>query len=567
MNKALLEEFIQIPPMSLYTIQPIADLLDKISGQEITREELAHARHQVQKTLARKEKIPAQAHSTVIEQKYLQYFNKIEKKFSRAGKLSRTRLIHLIDQLLRREHFAYYEKIHEPAHRNFFISGFPTIEECYDIAFYNKKAPRNPKAHHKHWWRSCVHYARLERNPAGIVIGNIQIDAPTKITWRNPHHQQILLMRKNLYRSLVQEALTHAMACRPPRIFFHSGETMERAQHCLIASTFRMQKITEDNFADYQARYEELQPDLANIEVGTQSPYYDKKHGGYGLVIEKTANAYKALYRGPDNRGQGLSNHMFTEFWNMGGADVKPDKAWKVYCEIFDLKFKLRKTKDYADFLALIESYFRALDSSYRPTHSGEKLSTLKELLVPIVPPRNEGSSTDAEDSSSVIKDKEAYEAARTKYLEELDNALDKFLIKYNYQKPFCVGFPQYKVVSLAPATAARLNRSAVLLYHPERDAAQIKTFPPPDALRPKIGKSYVIKKGEEELPLMKIKHRRLNNFMFYEKTLPEVFDRLGLKYRKTTITTDWIGHAIRSEVWEIIGDWGHWAKKPLVSF
>ena len=551
--------------MARYVIQPIAALLEGTSAREFQRADLRGAQRRVEKTLRQKQKHPAQAHSALIERKYLEYFREIEKKFSRAGKISRTQLIKTTDKLIRREHLCYYGKTHAPAHNNYFLKLSPKPSKCYDIAFYNKLAPANPKAHHKHWWRNSVHYARIERKGKEALIGNIQIDAPSAPDWKNNEARQILLMRKNIYRTMVEEALQQALRHRPRRVLFHSGETMQLAQHNNDAGLFKV-KITKKNYADYQIRHDNFIAQLAAAWPGEPTPRYNKQLSYPGIILHKN-NGYTAIHRKGYQGGMTLLDYIKLEAEKTAGGRL-PKRTRQALKRIDLMKKKLWKTNDYKKLLDEIEQIFNYINPERTSKLISQKIATLKKLFTPLPPPTRRPSDH-PHDPRPVIKKHSSFFAARLAHGVKLDQALDKFLISYNYHLEFRRAYPAHKIIHLSARTAERLERSPVLLYHPVRDAGCIKTIRIKDIICPKIGESYLIPKENlnTKWPLMKFTHPRINNFMFYEKTLPKIFQRLGLKYRKTIIELDGLNTTKCSEAWEILSDLEAWRKKPLVSF
>ena len=77
--------------------------------------------------------------------------------------------------------------------------------------------------HHDDGERKSVFYCRAEWQDKNILLGNLQIDAPRQELFQNTAQENILLRRRNLYRTMVQEALKHAVSAGAQKIIFQAG--------------------------------------------------------------------------------------------------------------------------------------------------------------------------------------------------------------------------------------------------------------------------------------------------------------------------------------------------------
>ena len=87
------------------------------------------------------------------------------------------------------------------------------------------------KAHHYDNHIGSVYYARFEETAQHVLIGNLQLDDCTeKTNWSHPDRQKIMLQRKNLYLSMVQESIKHALKSDHKEILFQTGDAALTAQ-------------------------------------------------------------------------------------------------------------------------------------------------------------------------------------------------------------------------------------------------------------------------------------------------------------------------------------------------
>ena len=260
----------------------------------MTTAELEQIEAKIIKQRARKQANPAQKHSCVVEDNYLKILSHLKTHFSAQGSLSVKELLRRTNQFIKDNDFHYIARRHRIAHSNLF---YHAVDKAYDVAFYNRQATKVIKGHHTYRGLRSVFYARFEEQADHVLIGNLQIDdrRPDN-SWNKREVRAILLMKKNIYRAMLQESLKVAIAGKKPRILFQTGDSEQFAQRANLISPLKKIKLTAQNYPRYQKAHAELLEKFSALRPGDAALNFSYKHDAYGVIIEKSADRYKSLF-------------------------------------------------------------------------------------------------------------------------------------------------------------------------------------------------------------------------------------------------------------------------------
>ena len=526
--------------MNNYTIRPIQKLIRRTSGAHVPQTELAAIVRQVQKTKTQKEASPEQKASVVLEDEYLKILTMLDEAFAGQKHLAKSRIIELVDQYIRENNLYYQAVRHETEYRNYFYSPEES-EQFYDIAFYNPLASQENEGHHTHAGMTDIFYARLEEKDDTVLIGNLQIDDSLKANpWADSAREKIMLARKNLYQSMVQETLKHALKTGKPKIMFQTGDAALIAQRDRQNETWHTVDMQGETYRRYQALYEGACREFDAVAVGENS-IVPHRHFDYGLVIEKQPDYYRSYhqYAAPDgSKLMELVGHHF----HSGAGRAQKDK-------FYEFRNPLQRDIKQSNACAVLETVngiFKLLEPNYVEQSREEKLKYLDEQF------------------SEQPTHQEPYPGIRPE-----DEILDKFLIKFNYHKIFLAQHPSLETMVLPPHMQEKYRSSALRFYDPNAKDS-IVTFYRKHIEPPVPGKIYVLHERDLGRPL--IKNQRYTDemeviFYYYEKILPETFARLGLKFKRVEITRNSYGVPMKSTAWLITDGLDKLQDEALASF
>ena len=164
----------------------------------------------------------------MVEDNYLKILAHLKDNFNNRSRLSTAEILTLTDQFIQDNNFSYFARETPVAQQNIF---YDAADRVYDVAFFNRAAANIIECHHKYQGLSSVFYARFEEKDDHVLIGNLQIDDRHKNNvWAQNDLRTILLMRKNIYRAMIQESLKFALAGKKLRIFFQTGDSEQHTQ-------------------------------------------------------------------------------------------------------------------------------------------------------------------------------------------------------------------------------------------------------------------------------------------------------------------------------------------------
>ena len=290
----------------------------------------------------------------------------------------------------------------------------------------------------------------------------------------------------------------------------------------------------------YYKLYEETCRAFEAVAVGENS-VVRHKHLGLGIVIEKQPDFYRSYHEYSESDGSTLKD-LIGHYYHSGAGQAQKDEY---YAFSNHMHWDVDERRP-AALLDNLNGIFKLIDPCYKETARKEKLKYLTAALKTMNPQklRIEGRQPDRE-------------------------LIDKFLIKFNYHKIFLKRFPEIKTIELPSSMREKYHCSPLRFYDPS-DEDSIVTFHKKEILRPERGKQYVMHERYLNEPL--VKEARGTGAMeiiyyFYEKILPEIFTRLGLKFKRVKITRNDYGHPLTSTAWLIIDGLDKLQQEPFASF
>ena len=310
---------------------------------------------------------------------------------------------------------------------------------------------------------------------------------------------------------MVQAAIVTALEQGRTKIMFQGGAAAQVAQRRDAPELCTRVRMTGKYYQQYTQLYQALRKKFDEAGVG-DSAIVDHFRQGGGVIIEKTPTTYQAHHNFFTPDGKTFFNLLEDHFniYNFNG--------WSKH-EKFETSEARVRSSFYADDMAAtlkhIEQMFQAIDPDYIPDRPAEKLKYLRELVAPL-------------------------DRHKIEYMANYSRLLDKFFIKFDYHKLYLQKNPNIRAVKLTPQLAQKYHKSALRFYD-INDKEGIKTFRVKDLVEPQRGKTYVIPTAELGRPIIKNTGREFGAeglFTFHEKTLPEIFTKLGLGYKAVKIST-----------------------------
>ena len=262
--------------MDNYTIRPLEKLLRDPSKGAVKPGDIA----QIQKKIAgqRNKKIAAglSGKALATETAYLEILANITVHFAKNPKLTKEKIKTIINAYLRENNLYYYPVKHAIAHENTFYAKKHN-KNFYDVAFYNAAVSEGSGHHRDKNGRGSIFYARFEEYQDLILIGNMQIDEiAQEVPWKGHKFGGILAKRKNLYLTMVQEAVKQGIRSGKKKIIFQGAKSLAHSQWNKLPGDIQLETvlINEANYEKYSKKYQECIENFDKI----QEQVYKKGH-------------------------------------------------------------------------------------------------------------------------------------------------------------------------------------------------------------------------------------------------------------------------------------------------
>ena len=526
--------------MNFHTIKPLADALGQTDKPYWKFGDLAQIEAKIGNQRQKKLADPQQKHSVVVEDNYLKILSHLKEKFANQSRISTAELIALTDQFIQENDFLYIPQQKHLAHRNVF---YDKAERAYDVAFFNRSAKQFIECHHKHRGLSSVFYARFEEKDDHVLIGNLQIDdRHENNSWTQKDVRAILLMRKNIYRAMLQESLKFALAGKKSRIFFQTGDSGQHAQRINLSYRVKKIKINNQNYAKYRALYEKTLEKFDALQQGDFALNFNYSKGRFGIVIEKSPERYKSVFGCYADSYSSLLSAVHIYYEQTLEHDLLPPHRWprpelgKIVAAHESKMLNKYFRHQPLGVLNEINKIFTIIDPNYKENNRKEKLAYLRKHVC---------GSAHAGVAHGVI---------------------DHFLIKFGYHEIFLKQLPFMRMVKVSERVRD-IHSTGMAFYDTRYEKHNTETFDRASIIIPEIGKSYIINAnfpGQELIPADFFEKSLYN---FYDKELPKLFAQEGLKFKKTFIHTKIAGEIVRSTAWEIKTGIKKFKERPLVIF
>ena len=535
--------------MDQVTINPIAQLLRNNPTKATFKfGDLAQVVEKLSKARDKKLKNPKQMHSVVVEQKYIEIIKRVLAELTPKSQITRTTLQARVDQLLRQENLYYVAQKAEKAHNNFF---YRTTEprtpkdRPYDLALYNlgtARAPGEEKFHHYNEnTQPAVHYMRCEPRGREILFGNMQVDNSSPERWRDAGAAQILLTKKNIYASMVQEAIKHALDNNYRRIKFQCADAVTQAQE------FHLQpvKITKKNLAYYRRRYHQALEEFEAAILGAPSKLLHPPNTR-AVVFRKTPN---------EVRTEG--------YFRCAATGVFPNN-YLLYTVVLSLYHN--KNKNYFHELFLIKN---ALEQN----KLRRVLQLVQKIFIATGVPSSELTARQVRPLTALAALTKNCSKAQPLTTKKFYTLIDKFLITQGYEKAY---LRRYRNMTKITKTAPRSGENKFNYINTAKSVDRVimrREF----IIKPQIGKIYFqdrnlnfpflydLKKYNKANGLANSREgREIRAVSWYDEILPEVLKRFKLGYRRVRIK-DPKGQP--AHAWEIDRGLEEFAARPIMIF
>ena len=526
--------------MENITIRPLVKLMSaETPSGEISLGDLTQVITKIENTIAQKQKNAQQKKSIHIDKKYLTVLKCLKKNFAGKKKISKTKLATQLTRLLKEAQLYNYPRVERAAHGwNIFYQhtqkGENLETQAYDLAFYNELTPKSSGKHHTDPEKNLpgLYFARCEQRGPEILIGNLQIDGLAPKLWKNRNIGEIMSQKKNNYLSMVQETIKHSLENNCSKIMFQCGDAVEYAQW---GNRYRDEvTITKDNIAHYTAQYEEALKKFDQAQRRGLAPH-DEDEGV--IVIKKTKEKY---YHGHIDSINTRCNYSY-----LFAVLNELHEGSRSYVNQRDIvaAADLMQENDLPAALTKINDMFTGLRAYYYNHNYNqnwdEKIKYLRKIQKKFTGVR------------------------KPERLKNFVININDFLIKFEYEQEFLKLFRDYKKIKLRGPR----RHSARHCYLEEQPLRYYSIFYRKEIVKPELGKTYKI----ETYPRCNFLHKNFNYYQgaivhivnFYNKILPEVFDKLNLKYRKVPINNN----KVSAHAWEIIGGLEEFKQRPMTVF
>ena len=519
--------------MKKITLQPVIKFLDSLNRDYVFFNEFQQLE---QKIINRREQnlaVTGHTDSVETDTRYLEIIQKLKSQFAGQKKISCAQVLTGLSKILVTENWTYKKARHKSKHKNIFRRD-SSINDYYDVAFYNKAHTRNRgRSHYQHRGMSSVIYARCEEfpdEPEKILIGNLQKDT-RQTGWTEPGIGKILQQPKNLERELIQQVVKHALGKKKTKILFQAGDAVQLAQWDAVK--IKKIVINEKNYPQYLKNYQKKLKQFAKLSVGDEFNYPDEE-----IVYEKTGDYFKTYYAPkvmdsaikfllktiPEQKNDTLLRSALAGRWSGIGLAIAQDNE--------ELLFER--------FNNLLE------DLGIAPQARRDRREKIKYL-------------------AQIARTWRAQEQGTDNTTTTLMPRLEKYLEKFNYHQALCAAWPHMRMV----AWGGKNHYLDLTIAH------NICTFYREKLFRPELGKTYY-----KEVNVFNYNriyqdyHYRRENFkdrifFWYEKRLPKILKSLGLTCRRVPIVTTRSSDSkkVEAHAWEIIAGLERFEQRPLTRF
>ena len=532
-----------------YTLRPLEKLFT--GANPVTKDAVLKLIETVKTRQAQKLKNPAQKHSALIEEFYLAALDEILHKFSDKKKLPALMIRQMVDKYLRRQQLYFLKEVEEIAHDNLFYGRDEA--DSYDLAFYHPAAPTNAKAHHHAKGQSSIFYARLEARRNEILIGNLQIDDNNKVDWENKAQGAVLLAKKNLYRTMLQESIHHALKMGAKKIMFQTADSMSFAQFDRRAYIDKV-TITEKNLAAHEKAYMRLQSGLTKIKpkfypAQSKHPVLDYLRPQTNadtpdqqldlVVVENNPRELKYMHVNNRNPITGRFHWAFCEYYKHGYAPLTHVDQELMMGFNIGLVRKIADGDKEGAWYLMVE-LLKAM--------SGEELDN------PDLMRRQFERAIDLQ--AGVRRDP----AER-----DWPPWLNDYFIEFGYDQKFMARHPEIKMVQQKNCPVGTLVQGNRFYY--AANQGNYKVLDKSSIKKPRIGKEYMIwsYQGRKKVISPTVENFQMLNW--YEVLLPEILTEFGLKVKKVVITTKKLDKPVKFTAWQICAGLEEFANRPVISF
>ena len=522
--------------MNFYTIKPLAEAFTQHQRDYLKFGDLVQIEAKTRSQRQRKLACPAQKHAHVVEDNYLKILAHVKEQFTGTARLSQREIFKISHAYLEAHKFIYFAKRHRPACKNLF---YTQPDKVYDVAFYIPQNARLLNYHHTHKNEQSIFYARFEEKNDHVLIGNLQIDdRHPGNSWQNAATRTILLMKKNLYRAMLQESLKFAIKTKKKKILFQTGDADLYTQKTHSRTRLGQLKITPDNYADYQKLHENVLKRFDTLQPGMEALNFNYTFNTFGIIITKTADAYTSLFAHDSYLPDDLLNSIISYYDHTNHNATRrtqksPTPIGNQIYFIHETITRMFFARQPASALRAVNKIFRLLDHNYIERHWAEKLAYLKKNLNAPYPPLA---------------------------------VLDRFLIKFNYHKIFLRTHPAIKEVKIS-RTLERAGFTIHRFYDTRYEKQLTETIRKTDIIKPELGHTYIVDKKFPGQALFRSDFFEKRMYNFYDQELPKLFTAAGLKFRRRAIYSRHNGRAIKSTAWEIKTGVEKFKAAPLIIF
>ena len=442
--------------MENLTIRPLLKFMESLKRDYMCAGDWEQLENKLKNQLRAKK---SQGQPTAIDLAYLEIIRQVTEEIAGRVKVANTEIISRVNNIITRSRYAYRKQVHTVRHKDnvFYVTKERSGRtRSYDLAFYHPQAPAKARGHHEDNAARSVYYMRCEERGTKILIGNMQIDPSSSRDWESPEIARIMCQPKNIYRSMVQEALKHALQRGKTEIAFQCGDANEITQW--VAPKLKYLKVTKNNYDKIYKNYLQAQKKFGpeGIQKGTRSTRMVTETW---CVVEKGPKEYKLF------REYVKMNLIFNEILraDIPGVDhatrQKLKRAKKAFHQHIPALVKNIKAQKPKQTLAALEKLVAGVSEQSVPLHKpAQKIAQLKSLK---------------------------YQGDNIYYvLDELKN----FISDWGYDELLMKKFAFLRKVRIPQAEGPD-----DLIYYNHKDTSRTKIVRKKDLHIPQIGQSYLV--------------------------------------------------------------------------
>ena len=448
---------------------------------------------------------------------------------------------------------------------------------------------------------NSLFYLRVENFNKNMLIGNMQIDdLSLDCDDQPPPLSPILYTKRNIYAHMVQQALKTAVAAGVKKIYFQAGHAAELSQWDDDDTIRNRELITPANLPAYEKIYAEQLKELGAIKIGDEE-LYAPKHAPEltrGVVVKKTA---QAVYTRPRDGGLVLPYVLSTApYFNgyrpeINEQTILPDFTKIISCnledtlrtivncasaeigidakncryDLLDIQPILREideSRPEKPAPALIHATHRSLyldlKIAYAAGDAQKMLHALERIFVYVVPPvaptatseklaalqalcaaKPETFKTSGKPVPQMMAVPDDNLGMITKPPVKLYELLQPFLIEFKYHE---------RLQKHIPGTAVlKLPNDMIFLNHVKENRWTQVNIAQKPILHEMAPKAAQARRQHDYAP--HLAHRESAIFNLYQVTLPKIFKKLNLRFKKVLLSP-WLNQdTMKTPVWEIL--------------